>query len=143
MPFNNHFGPPENSTFENQDNDRDIIKTPNDDLVELKRDFLARVFANDIYHVQQMSTEDMLKVVEARDINGRTPLMIAAYRGFNEMLELLIFAGAQQSAEDNDGRSAYNFMENFGEEKKETEVRMSVRDAILHSTINAARNKKF
>ncbi len=47
--------------------------------------------------------------VNARDRFGRTVLMIAAYRGHNDLVRLLLERGADVNAQDNDGRTAHAF----------------------------------
>ena len=47
--------------------------------------------------------------VNARDIDGWTPLMYAALNGHTEIVELLIESGADVNAEDNNGQTVLMF----------------------------------
>lgn len=108
-------------------------------IVERTRDLFARAYANDAGYLRAMPDDDLADLLEARDAGGRTPLMVAAFQGCREAADILILRGASLSAADPDGQTAYRYLEQFGAASLEQTVRMSVREAMLHTAISRAR----
>lgn len=116
------------------------MKTEESIDASVRRQFLATIETGTLEDVLEVlrSTPEIVRV---RNSSGRTPLMIAAYFGKQDMCDALLSSGADLADVDNNGRSANNYLENIGEVKNIEPIRMSFQEASLKVTLEAQREK--
>jgi hypothetical protein len=90
------------------------------ELIAIANDNVKKQFAN-LPKLGQPGVSPALNVMAARlalfttpDKNGRTPLMLAASHGWDDLLQPLLEAGSEKTNVDKDGRSAADYASSAG-----------------------------
>lgn len=102
-------------------------------------EFFALIELGEVDDIKPILKELGDEIVNEYNGFQKTPLMLAAYYGKQEIVNLLLLKGADVDAVDADGRAASNYLENFGEVNNFEKVRMSFKEAEMKVGIDEAK----
>jgi len=105
------------------------------ELALAARELQLRARENDERFIRQAEEAWLCALIETRDCDGRTPLMLAAWHGARGAMNALLERGASLDAVDPHGTTAAQYLREFGKGYYVQEVRLSVARAKMHETI--------
>lgn len=111
------------------------MKSRSEDLFEsIKHDDLVAVraiVANETFG----NTKSSVQLLSSRDSLGRTPLMLAGWYGHKDIINELIISGANFDDVDDCGKTASDYVANFGGVEPYIKQKTATRVMILKSQI--------
>lgn len=96
------------------------------------------IAAGEVAALEAAPAEWLATVIESRNAQFQTPVMVAAALAQREITDFLITRGADLNAVDDRGKSGHSYLATFGSAYTEQEVRADVAAAVLRARIQKA-----
>jgi ankyrin repeat protein len=112
-----------------------------ENATQLGQQLFAAAAAGDIDFLRSIESDLQPSVVHMRDDDGRTALMVAAQFGSQPFVAEIIRMGASTTELDHTGKSAYQYLEEFGSSLATREAKSNLDAAFIAAVIAEARSR--